>query len=432
MASVSKFTRGAVAGNSWTTAANATADDGSYTTAAPAKNSSVVGRWDFAAFTDGELPVGATIGSVTFEIQDKASTTSSTGATITLQGVNGGSLQGSAASQGMSLTDQLLTKAYSAGEYSETNLKTAGTVAAEVQGKRSSSNTAITWSVDYVKVTVAYTPNANLSLTATGGGVTSQAAKTARSLATSATGGGVTSQAATTSRLLATSVTGGGVSVIDGVAAISSENHDATFSMTGGGIATEAVIAGREAVMAATGGGVTTSDETTDRPAVLSATGHGVTTQDALTDRIGALGATGGGVASPSILAARQLSLLLSGGGVTATDQSTERLLELTATGGGTANIRAGVGEDHPAEFGVTGGGVTTFVVDAERYLVLGPTGGGVALFDLETARFAQLAPTGAGRANVSTDTVVERPPVWTTEAGLAVTTTHVDIEVIP
>ena len=59
MTIASKATRGAVGTNNWTNPANATADDGvNYATALPAKNGSVDGDWDFAAFTDGEIPAG--------------------------------------------------------------------------------------------------------------------------------------------------------------------------------------------------------------------------------------------------------------------------------------------------------------------------------------------------------------------------------------
>src|SRR3990167_5523366 len=90
MATATKATRGAVGTNDWTTPENASADDGvNYATCAPGKNASVIGDWDFAAFTDGEIPVGSLINSVIIRSNYKVSTTLSI-ASLGVQAGNNG------------------------------------------------------------------------------------------------------------------------------------------------------------------------------------------------------------------------------------------------------------------------------------------------------------------------------------------------------
>lgn len=156
MAIISKFTRGAVAGNGWTNATNATADDGVYATCAPAKGSSVAGQWDFAAFSDAEIPVGSTINSVTLEAQFKVSTTSSI-ATFNLANIVGGIAGTNLADTTEPLADKIVTNASWISTPNETNLKTAGACIAAISGQRGNSNTGVTFSLDYIKITVDYT-----------------------------------------------------------------------------------------------------------------------------------------------------------------------------------------------------------------------------------------------------------------------------------
>lgn len=155
MATVSKFTRGAVAGNGWTDAANATADDGTNATAAPAKNARVEGDWDFAAFTDGELPVGATINSVTIRSQYLVSATNSI-ASLGVQAGNNGSFDAE---------ETHSTEPTSATNFdvvfntppSATDLKTAGRIVARVDAIRGNDNDAVTFSLDFIQLIVDYT-----------------------------------------------------------------------------------------------------------------------------------------------------------------------------------------------------------------------------------------------------------------------------------
>lgn len=164
MATVSKFTRGAVAGNGWTNAANATADDGTYATCIPAKNGTTTGDWDFDAFTGSDIASGSTINSVTIEAQWKISTTSSI-ETYHQQNFNGG-VGGTETTDTTGTTADKVTQTTSwSSTPSETDVKTAGQLVATIKGQRGNSNTAVTFSLDYIKVTVDYTAPTNITVT---------------------------------------------------------------------------------------------------------------------------------------------------------------------------------------------------------------------------------------------------------------------------
>lgn len=151
---VTKATRGAVAGNGWTSPASAAADDSTYATAAPAKNGHVTGDWDFAAFSDAELPVGAAIDSVTLRVQYKASTTASN-FDITLTRKNGGASDGTTNDASEPAVDTNLDSAFAALP-TESDLKTAGQISVTADAHRGSSNTAVTASIDYIELRVAF------------------------------------------------------------------------------------------------------------------------------------------------------------------------------------------------------------------------------------------------------------------------------------
>lgn len=166
MATVSKFTRGAVAGNGWTNPANATADDGVYATTAPGKNVTVTGDWDFAAITSSDIPDGATINSVTAEVQWKASQGSFN--TMGLGVLSGGAIVGSMVSVNPApLSDTVQQLAYSVVP-SLTDLRTAGTLGVRVSHRKGNTNNAYTGSLDYVSLTVDYTA-APAGVTGSGG-----------------------------------------------------------------------------------------------------------------------------------------------------------------------------------------------------------------------------------------------------------------------
>jgi hypothetical protein len=158
---VTKATRGAVAGNGWTTPANASADDTIYATAAPAKNGNVTGDWDFAAFTDGEVPVGAVIDSVIGRYQYKVSVnTSISDATAT--NLNNGASVGSTNDTSKPLADTNLDVTFTSVP-TETDLKTVGRIVARFNAHRGNSNTVVTFSLDYIELRVAYHTNTTVT-----------------------------------------------------------------------------------------------------------------------------------------------------------------------------------------------------------------------------------------------------------------------------
>jgi hypothetical protein len=177
LATVQKFANANTAstGAGFTNPINAYADDGSYATCAPGKNGGIGSDYGFPAFATQDIPDGATINSAAVEIQYKSSTTGSAGATMRLQ-LENGTLLGAEQSGGMSTSDTTLTHSVASGIALD-DLRNANGVQARVTGRRGNSNTAITWSVDYVRLTVDYTPavvgagTAGLVLGASGAGV---------------------------------------------------------------------------------------------------------------------------------------------------------------------------------------------------------------------------------------------------------------------
>lgn len=423
MSTVAKFTRGAVAGNGWTNASRATADDGSYATCGPSKNQTTTGDWDWDAFTDSEIPVGSTIDSVTLEVQWKVSTTSSV-ATFHYRVGNNGSFDTDQTDTSEPTGDKTSSVAYAAAP-SETDVKTAGRLVARIAGQRGNSNTAVTFSLDYAKLTVAFTaPQPSASVTGTGGGVFTPSSTSSRYLAAAATGGGVASLAEATDRAVAAAATGGGVATlqpvtdrpatvtataggvatIDAEAAASAENHDATVGATGGGVASLAATSGRALSPVGTGGGVATVAQASDRSGVPVSTGGGVATMDATTDRASSPDLTGGGTVTPSITSARILAAALSGGGVLTADQATDRSAALTATAGGSVTVD-GTSEEQPenhdASISLTGGGVVTLDPTTVRRVATVLAGGGVATTSATTTRLALLIASGGGQATL-------------------------------
>lgn len=157
MSIATKITRGAVAGlNNWTNPGNATVEDTTYATAAPAaKNTRVEGEWDWAAFTDGEIPVGSTINSVTIRSRYFVSTTLSI-ASLGVQAGNNGAFdtEETHATEPTSETDFNVT--FNTAP-SETDLKTAGRIVARVDAIRGNDSDAVTFSLDVIELSVDYT-----------------------------------------------------------------------------------------------------------------------------------------------------------------------------------------------------------------------------------------------------------------------------------
>ena len=158
MATATKATRGNVGTNNWTLPLNALTDDGVlYATCAPAKNASVIGDWDFEAFTDGEIPPGSTINSVTMRAQYKVSTTASI-ASLGVQNGNNGAFDAEETHATEPLTDTNFDTVYNSAP-SITDLKTAGRLVARIRGIRGNDNDAVTFSLDYIELRVDYTNN---------------------------------------------------------------------------------------------------------------------------------------------------------------------------------------------------------------------------------------------------------------------------------
>lgn len=140
----------------YTNPANAYSDNEVYATAAPAKNGQVSAYFGFPAFSPAEIPDGSTINSVTVGIQFKVSTASSV-ATQYAQACLGTSVLDSEQSNAAEPTaDTNLTHTVTSG-ISVDDLRTADNLRLRSRSARGNSNTGVTFSVDYVWVTVDYT-----------------------------------------------------------------------------------------------------------------------------------------------------------------------------------------------------------------------------------------------------------------------------------
>jgi len=145
----------------WTNPDNAHADDGvNYATAAPAKNATIDSRWKTFGF-DGVLPSDATITAVKIIYEYKVDTQASI-ATLNSQATVSGTDCPTTADTDTTepLTDTVVTKditscrSWTRDDLLDANFKV------RIGGKRGNSNTAVTFSLDYVKVEVTYeTPN---------------------------------------------------------------------------------------------------------------------------------------------------------------------------------------------------------------------------------------------------------------------------------
>lgn len=144
-----------VVSTGWTNPTNAygTATDGVFATASPAKNGTVSTDYGFASFG---LPAGSVISSVVITVAWKLSAT--TLATLGVQGRNNGVAD--SAAEVTDTTDTAVTqKTFTFGTLpSVSDLNTAGLVVARVRDSRGNTNTAHTGSLDFVSMTVVYTP----------------------------------------------------------------------------------------------------------------------------------------------------------------------------------------------------------------------------------------------------------------------------------
>jgi len=154
MATVTRYASSYVSGNAWTNPGNAYADDNNYVTAAPAKNSTISGQWNGFGF-DSMIPDGSIINSVTVEFGYYVSTTSSI-ATAGSQLYTGGVAKGTEYTDTAEPTAEV-TRSYSVSGLTRSDLLDAN-LAIQVRATRGNSNTAVTFYLDFVRVTVNYTP----------------------------------------------------------------------------------------------------------------------------------------------------------------------------------------------------------------------------------------------------------------------------------
>ncbi len=201
MPTVTKFAdANAVVATGWTSATNAYADDAAYATAAPAKNGTISSDFGFPAFASGDIPDGSTITSVTVEVQWKCSTTSSV-ATLGAQLHNpAGTALGSETISATPepIVDTIQTQQVTSG-IALADLRNANTVVARTRCSRGNSNTAVTGTLDYVKLTVEYSVAHILTADSGSGTVTGSDAglKADRKLSASSGAGTITGQDAT-------------------------------------------------------------------------------------------------------------------------------------------------------------------------------------------------------------------------------------------
>ncbi len=143
----------AVVTTGWTSAANAYAADGVFATASPNKNGTV--NSDFGGFHfDTSVPAGATVNSVTVEVNWYVSTNASI-ATLGFQPYVSGTAQGTEFTNTASPIAATIESSVYTGITQAQLLD--GTFAVRVRMWRGNSNTAVTAYLDYVRVTVDYT-----------------------------------------------------------------------------------------------------------------------------------------------------------------------------------------------------------------------------------------------------------------------------------
>jgi len=160
MATISKYAAYHTAiTTGYTNPSNAYADDGVYATAAPAKNAQVSAYFGFPAFTTDDIPNGSTINSVTTEFEYHVSTTASI-ATQYWQTFKGTTGLGTEQSDASEPTSDVVKTHQVTSDITLSDLRTANTVRMRLRSARGNSNTAVTFYIDYVKITVDYTvPN---------------------------------------------------------------------------------------------------------------------------------------------------------------------------------------------------------------------------------------------------------------------------------
>ena len=138
----------------WVNGSYAYSDDGSYTTATPAKNRTIDGNWFNFAFN---LPIDAVITSIVIECQYKVDTTASN-AIFHMQAYKGSTAMGSDFVDSSEPTSDTVVTNSECGSWtaSELNDNSANGFNVRLGANRVVSNNEVTFSVDYVKVTIGY------------------------------------------------------------------------------------------------------------------------------------------------------------------------------------------------------------------------------------------------------------------------------------
>lgn len=219
MATVTKFPQSnAAITTGWTNPTNVYADDTSYATCGPGKNASVVS--DFYNF-NFQIPAGSTINSITIEMLVMASTTASV-ATCDVQPILNTTLRGTAVTTPTTEPTSLTVyNGTTAGTWTVAELNDntqAGGFKLRLSGNRGNSNTAVTWTADYVKVTVDYTEPAPTTHEAAGAGSTSITGSGAATQSHQSAGAGSASIAGSAAATLTMMASGSGSTAITGAA----------------------------------------------------------------------------------------------------------------------------------------------------------------------------------------------------------------------
>ena len=142
----------------WTSPANAyaTTGDDVYATAAPAKNATINGDFGFPAFTSSDIPAGSTVNSVTVTVE-WGMTAAVTGGTLGVQLHNpAGTALGTETTQ-TTTTEVQATQVVTSG-ITLTDLGTANVVVARTRCSKGNTNTAMTGNLDFISLTVDYSP----------------------------------------------------------------------------------------------------------------------------------------------------------------------------------------------------------------------------------------------------------------------------------
>lgn len=149
--------RHTVVSTGWTNPSNAysTTGDNVYATAVPAKNGTITGDFGFAAFTDAEIPVGATITAVRLVVEANLSAVV-TGGVFGIKGRNNAVDDGAAEVTKTTAAEEQKTFTFSSVP-SITDLKTAGRITCRARAAKGNTSSALTENVDFVKIEVDYT-----------------------------------------------------------------------------------------------------------------------------------------------------------------------------------------------------------------------------------------------------------------------------------